>query len=317
MKMKTLLCSLLMLTLSIVLCAAPKNEVSLKTEVKGFVKEHVTRIPPGALIEATKKGELETVKNLINEKLVNVNYMDKHGYTALAWAATRGHKDIVDFLIETKESTGLNINVRSPHGETALIIAAEEGYVDIVKSLYNAGAEDVPAYSENYALSYAALQGHTEVVRFLVEKDAKGMPTAFLYAATGGYVEIVKILVDKDANLINIVDSNGYTAIMRTIDRPGKSRNGAVEIVEFLASKEGIDLDHSDGEGNTALTLAAFFKMEDIIDILIKHGANLEASIELAQFSGDEEVVARLRKAKKKKLSVMLQGVVEAGRSSK
>ncbi|KAK0607849.1 hypothetical protein LWI29_021522 [Acer saccharum] len=90
-------------------------------------------------------------------------------------------------------------------GDTALYVAAEYGYV--LKILMDAIPELSRACDSlnNMALHTAALQGHIEVVNFLLEKSSSdsvvaiaksNAKTALYSAARNGHVEIVKSLFE-------------------------------------------------------------------------------------------------------------------------
>ena len=53
------------------------------------------------LFKASEKGDIEAIKSLLG-KGVDVNFIDFYGRTALAVAATKGNKEIVNLLIEKK-----------------------------------------------------------------------------------------------------------------------------------------------------------------------------------------------------------------------
>src|SRR5690606_9252951 len=85
-----------------------------------------------ALIEASKEGNFERVKELLN-KCVDINFKDNsfYGWTALMWASHRGHKNIVKLLIKNNA----NIDIQNDVGDTALIGTLCHGHIKIVKLL--------------------------------------------------------------------------------------------------------------------------------------------------------------------------------------
>lgn len=87
-----------------------------------------------ALMFLSLNGNLEFVYYLVNEKHAAV---DKDGWTALHYAATKGHLDIVKFLV----SKDADIDPDSPNNTTPLMMAARYGHIHVVKFLLDNGAD--------------------------------------------------------------------------------------------------------------------------------------------------------------------------------
>ncbi len=88
-----------------------------------------------ALMAASTKGHLEIVKYLIDEGAY-INAENEEGYTALMWASSAGHLEIVKYLI----SKNANMNVKDNNGVTALIAATQKGKLEVVRYLISKGA---------------------------------------------------------------------------------------------------------------------------------------------------------------------------------
>lgn len=55
----------------------------------------------------------------------------------------------------------------------------------------------------NLAMSWAALGGHTKIVRLMLDRGANDYNDAMNYAASGGHIEIVKLMLDRGASNYN------------------------------------------------------------------------------------------------------------------
>jgi len=120
------------------------------------------------LIDASFKGESETVKTLL-DKGTDVNFRAKKGITALIIASLVGHKELVKLLLVR----GADINAKDDDGATALYVASRNGHKDIVELLLERGA-DVNA-KDNTGLSpfaIASLKGHEDIAKLLLAYGA-------------------------------------------------------------------------------------------------------------------------------------------------
>ena len=181
------------------------------------------------------------------------------------------------------------------------------------------------------ALHFAALNGHTEVAKLLLEagadKDAANNLgiTALHSAAESGHIEVVKLLLaagaDKDK-----ADSEERTALHRTIRKiaallaydaerdatnsDSTSRTAYVaapsselEIVQLLL-EAGVDQNVADSSGRTVLHLAAEQGLLEVAKLLLEAGTEKDASddakmtaLRLAAVHGHLEVVKLLEDA--------------------
>ena len=90
------------------------------------------------LMDATKKGDLETVGAYLKEG-IDINTRDpKNGYTALHWAAEKGQKKIVKLLIEK----GANLNAKTKNNLTPLNLADNNFENEISELLIKNGATE-------------------------------------------------------------------------------------------------------------------------------------------------------------------------------
>ncbi|MEW6114724.1 MAG: ankyrin repeat domain-containing protein, partial [Thermodesulfobacteriota bacterium] len=169
------------------------------------------------LLEAAKSGDVVKAESAL-QKGANPNYRDNDGWTALTWASSRGHHDVVTSLV----NKGADVNARGEYVDTPLIVAAGGGYIEIMELLLAKGA-DVNAIGElgQTPLVAAAESGHLGALQFLLTKPGDpgrwrgNKETAFRTAAGRGRLDVVRLLL---ANGVDINSSDFYgdrvTALM-------------------------------------------------------------------------------------------------------
>lgn len=133
---------------------------------------HLNQLNPydeNALMIACLQGDLDIVKLMV-EKGAHVN---KPGWTPLAYAATKGHTDIVAYLLEHHAY----IDAEAPNGTTPLMMAAYFGYDSTVKLLLEEGADPRLKNKLGFsALDLAVREGHKNIADMLARAIAKERP---------------------------------------------------------------------------------------------------------------------------------------------
>ena len=88
--------------------------------------------------------------------------------------------------------------------------------------------------------------------------------------ATSGDLERIKALLDQYSSLLNFQDTSasgqGRSALMYS------SREGHVQIVQFLLSQSGIQVNAQNVNGWTALHIASSYGYDDIVHMLVNEG---------------------------------------------
>jgi len=135
-----------------------------------------------------------------------------------------------------------NINRRDAAGQTALIYAASSGHLEMVKYLVENGASiDIKASftGGKTALVYAATSNKSKVIQYLIDKGANinavtiHNETALFYAVSYGNIESVKVLLknNADKNIINKSGQMVYTITKRkNIEEITNLLNNIVEV---------------------------------------------------------------------------------------
>lgn len=83
--------------------------------------------------------------------------------------------------------------------------------------------------------------------------------------------EVVKELLKRDVSIEQIIDEDGNTAFMVA------SRKGQMPIVEMLL-KHGANVNATNDDGNTALMIASANAHLPVVEMLLKHGTNVNAT---------------------------------------
>src|ERR1051326_6410856 len=89
------------------------------------------------IVEAAKRGDLATVRRLLQKDPQLVRVGDSGGSTALHWAGANGHVEVMQYLIDH----GADINVaENVEGWTPIMSAACSGSAEPVRLLIKRGA---------------------------------------------------------------------------------------------------------------------------------------------------------------------------------
>lgn len=178
----------------------------------------------------------------------------------LSQAASAGVYDDILFFANQNETDkvvdllrrGMDVNTTDPQGNSLLMIAVRGNNLELVRFLLDNRAN--PQRRNRYgdtALMIAALQGHKEIVRLMVERKIDlnhGGWNPLHYAAFEGRAEIISLLLAAGAD-INQKAPNGYTSLMLA------ARNGHLEAVRVLVGANA-DLTVADLDEGTAHDMA-------------------------------------------------------------
>jgi uncharacterized protein len=237
------------------------------------------------LLFAVRDDDLDAVKLLLAAG-ADVNDKAANGASALVVAAHSGNGPLAGYLLET----GADPNAAGA-GYTALHAAVLRGDVDLVKRLIAKGADSnariakgTPSryYSKDWALNETALAG----------------ATAYWQAARYGDVPIMQVLAAAGADT-TFAMADGTTALIAAVaansgfgtgDRrerylgPGDPVPTAEEkerltvAVARTALELGAPISAANQAGDTALHVAAAQALDTVAQLLVDHGADLEAT---------------------------------------
>lgn len=139
------------------LALANKNDhlVDLLHQYYIHAKGYVERYEP--LIQEIRKGRVTNALNLIKSDKIGLEYMDRHGWTALHWASYKGYTEVVEELILHE----VRINERTREG-----------------------LEDQEHLREKKAKELAELYHHDAIVRLLENRRWELKKEKFIQTAT-------------------------------------------------------------------------------------------------------------------------------------
>ena len=127
----------------------------------------------GKLMEASRYGKFEIVKLLLERTDEQLNVRDIDGRTALHWACRKGHKDVVQLLMNC-QNKNIELNTRNNNGRTAFMLACQNGHTDVVQLLLNSvqNIELNTRGNDGYtAFQLACSKRHSDVVMLLLANN--------------------------------------------------------------------------------------------------------------------------------------------------
>lgn len=182
-----------------------------------------------------------------------------------AAAFTRAIKQDNDLAIRGMLSRGFDPNARTENGPPGLYTALQEGSLKAAAVLLD--SPKLKAESRNAAdespLMMAALKGQLDVVKRLIALDAdvnKPGWTPLHYAATNGHTDIIRLLLEHHA-FIDAQSPNGTTPLMMA------ASYGSPEAVKLLL-ESGADFSLRNQKQMTAMDFAKQASRPDAMDLL-------------------------------------------------
>ncbi len=202
---------------------------------------------PSPLRKAIIDDDLATVRNLVNED-VDVNQLDKEGWSPLALATSHRRIPIMKMLIEA----GAYLDQGTSFGTAAIFHAASgpDQSTEALQLLIEAGA-DITEPLDNDGrspLQQAIIENLTAKVRLLLEagadvhyEDHDGCNSLFYACMADGEPdeEIVRMLLDKGADPL-WANQNGTTPIYHARSR-GMSEFPIIDLMVRAAERQSLE----------------------------------------------------------------------------
>lgn len=272
------------------------------TDINAHNKLHYT-----PLLLACEMGKAESAE-VIMEKGANLGIRTPAADTALHLAVQAGAAPIAGLLL----GKGMDTNLRNQAEETPLHVAALHNNGALVGLLVSAGAR-INAVTKDFVtpLHMASLRGHAEVARQLLHHKAhvnaqdKQAKSPLHLAAEQGHKTLAEMLLkaradpnaqDKEKKTpLHAAALRGHLSIVEVLlankgragakDMDGctplhyATMNGNTDIVEaLLASGKNKNIDDRNIWRKTALHIAAEYGHGELINLLLSHGAAINAS---------------------------------------
>ena len=235
-----------------------------------------------ALTFAAREGDIETTRYLL-DRGADINQTTEYGWTALLTATNNRHYKLGAFLMER----GADANIANKGGWTPIYLATDnrniEGgdypvpkpdmdHLDYIRMLLDHGADPNARARDN------TLTRTIFTMQWFYEAGC----TPFIRAAQSSDTALMRLLLDYGADPFMTTD-NGDTALTAaggigwvegvTYERSAKEN---YEAIRLLLDDLGLDPNVANKEGRTPLMGAALKGRNDVIEMLVAHGARLE-----------------------------------------
>ena len=292
----------------------------------------VTVLQPAEMLEDeillhhyTQENNIPEVRALVASRRVNINAVDNFDRTALMWAATNGHLDIMEDLIKG----GATLDAADKYGMTALLWAVKNGHEDAVNMLITNFADILCCNKQGLNILHCASQNnHVDIISYIFMfleaeqiEDKKGEKGQFplsgiLENASNPFtVEIsspfgkVQNLFDKQKAISGMQEMFQQkplamiNSFVKEIDGLKTKKKGPVKTDRLSKRQEYLEtlFAQKDKNGKTAFHLAVenshtetvekFLEYRRDLDVTDKNGHNV---LHLAAMNGHCEIVNML-----------------------
>ena len=169
--------------------------------------------------------------------------------------------------------SGADVNSRSDLSHTPLMYAVYYGHYEVAKILIEAGADVNAAHSTTHTVLYHALEAprlHAEVIQLLLDAVVNMDYTPLTWAIRYRVAPEIVAMLIEAGADVNERDENGTPALNTAV------RFRRNQLIDILL-RSGAEINAADeSSGRTALALAVEIKDTETVKQLIEAGANLE-----------------------------------------
>ena len=235
------------------------------------------------LLQLCAIGDITTVRNYITQTYPNVNFRDYDRRTALHVASSEGHLDVVQYLVAQR---GAKINRSDRWGGSPLDDAHRHRHTDVARYLRSRGATTGSVNLTNHLIS-AAAAGDIEEVRLIVESNDyylnimdlsgsnKSKGSGVVRMRTAGSIGGISV----KAPVLDLSGSRKKEGVGGGGGGGGVTSTRGNNNLDTSSSKVNVavDINKGDYDHRTALHLAASEGHIDVVTLLCKRGANVNA----------------------------------------
>ncbi|RSM07160.1 hypothetical protein CDV31_008712 [Fusarium ambrosium] len=195
------------------------------------------------------------IRLLLSQANLKPDLVNQYGDTPAAMAVSLGRLEVLRMLL----AKGVDMEVRNNYGLTLLGLAANEGYLPMVELLL--AMDGVDADSRNDG-GRTPLTVATNLVRDITSN--------YRSECVHDHFGVVKYLLNSGQADINSRDDLGRTPLMHS----ARGDDHDLSSFRMILDYEGVDIDATDNEGQTALSMAVFEDKEDKAILLLEKGAD-------------------------------------------
>ncbi|XP_067661816.1 serine/threonine-protein phosphatase 6 regulatory ankyrin repeat subunit B-like [Haliotis asinina] len=266
----------------------------------------VDRFGMNILHSACLGGDVEVLKHVLSQNILDINGRVWCGRTAVMLAAENGHKDVVELLVDKGadvsivDETGDNIlhcacrggdvevvkyilsqemvdiNSLGHRKKTPAMVAGQEGHMKVVELLAKLRADlSLSDVSGSNILHIACYCGQINIVNYilslkLVDVNSRGWKnrTSVMVAAKHGHKEVVELLAIHRADL-SLNDESGSNILHIACYR------GHIGIVKYILSLNSVDVNSRGWKDRTPVMVAAEQRHKEVVKLLVQHGTDL------------------------------------------
>jgi ankyrin repeat protein len=220
----------------------------------------------------------------------DVNRRNVDGSTPLQWAVYAGDVAEARRLL----LAGADVSLANHYGVTPMSLAAEVGNADMIALLLEAGADaDSPNPEGQTALLAVARTGNVKAAQLLLNEGATvdarekwGGQTALMWASARRHPEMMQLLISKGADINARSTVRDYQRHVTAEGRPKSLDSGGLTPLLYAARenchacvdvllKHGADIDLPDPDGVSPLLVAIMNANWDLAKQLIEAGADV------------------------------------------